>query len=172
MTMSLRTVRIQPAATGLTGRKVFLMFVAFFGTIAAADTFLLAAALRTWSGLEVRSPYEAGRRYNDELGVAREQVARGWSVEWNTSRVEPDALKVEVTARDKAGRPLSGLSGRASIERPTDKRLDREGDLAEVAPGIYAATVSGVIAGQWDLVIDLSEHGTRMHRRRSRLLLP
>ena len=48
----------------LTGRKVLLIFLAFFGTIFAADIFLLTSALRTWSGLEERSAYSAGKRYN------------------------------------------------------------------------------------------------------------
>jgi nitrogen fixation protein FixH len=170
--MTLSTIRTEGTQGRLTGRKVFLMFLAFFGTIAAADALLVTSALRTWSGLEVRSPYEAGRHYDSEIGEAREQAARGWAVEWDARRVGGDALTVTVTARDRTGSPLHGLVGRASVERPTDKRLDRGGALAETSPGTYGGTISGVPAGQWDLVIDLFAQGKRLHRRRARLLLP
>ena len=156
----------------LTGRKVFLIFVLFFGTIAAADTFLLTSALRTWSGLEERSPYAAGKRYNAEFNGAREQQARGWAVEVDATRVDSDALAITAGARDRARRPLTGLSARVSVERPTDKRLDRAADLVETSQGIYAAVIDRVPPGQWDLVVDLTLNGERLHRRRSRLILP
>ncbi len=170
--MSTETLNAPTPGFRLTGRKVFLIFAAFFGTIAAADTFLITSAIRTWSGLEERSPYAAGKRYNAELNVAREQDARGWTVDLDTRRTGGNGLSLTVRGRDRDGAPLGGLAARVSVERPTDKRLDRAADLIETAPGTYLAVIDHVPPGQWDIVVDLSQGGERLHRRRSRLLLP
>ncbi|NNM75141.1 FixH family protein [Enterovirga sp. DB1703] len=157
----------------LTGRKVFLIFLAFFGTIFAADAFLLTSALRTWSGLEVRSPYQAGQRYNAELAGAREQEARGWTMDLDVRRAGDEEADVTAIARDRSGRPITGLAGRASLERPTDKRFDRAAGLVETERGTYRAVIEGALRGQWDLVVDFSDqHGERLFRRRSRVILP
>ena len=170
--MSTQTIAGPDTGFRLTGRKVFVIFLAFFGTIFAADTFLLTSALRTWSGLEERSAYSAGKRYNAELTVAREQAARGWSLDVQARRAGGEEAALVVVARDRAGQPLTGLAARASFERPTDKRLDRRADLVETERGTYRGTLDGVAPGQWELVIDLSDGGERLHRRRSRLVLP
>lgn len=170
--MSTQTIAGPDTGFRLTGRKVFVIFLAFFGTIFAADTFLLTSALRTWSGLEERSAYAAGKRYNAEFAIARAQEARGWSLDVQAKRSGPDGASLTVVARDRAGQPLTGLAAHASFERPTDKRLDRGIDLVETGQGTYRATLDGVAGGQWELVIDLMEGGERLHRRRSRLVLP
>jgi len=156
----------------LTGRKVLLIFLAFFGTIFAADTFLLTSALRTWSGLEERSAYSAGKRYDAEFAAARAQDARGWSLDVQAKRLGADEASLIVVVQDRAGQPLGGLAAHASFQRPTDKRLDRAIDLVETGAGTYRATLDGVSPGQWELVIDLAQGGERLHRRRSRLVLP
>ena len=50
----------------LTGRKMFVIFACFFGTIATADAFLITSAVRTWSGTEANSAYKAGQLYNGQ----------------------------------------------------------------------------------------------------------
>ncbi|HEX2552423.1 MAG TPA: FixH family protein [Microvirga sp.] len=155
----------------LTGRRMFFIFAAFFGTIASADAFLVASAVRTWSGTEATSPYKAGQLYNGRLAEARAQDARGWRITPTVSREPDGSVRVEVTLRDRAGAPLAGETVTVTLERPTDKRADRGLDLTEAAPGTYAAVGHDLAPGQWDLVVDVLQGAERSFRRKSRVVL-
>jgi nitrogen fixation protein FixH len=155
----------------LTGRKVLLAFVLFFGTIACADGILLWSAIRTWSGAETTSAYKAGQLYNGELSQARAQAERGWHLGMTVERASGGAAAVRVTAQDAGGAALAGKTLAATLQRPTDKRADRSVDLAEGARGAYAGEIAGVAPGQWDLVVDVSEGGTLAFRRKTRVVL-
>lgn len=156
----------------LTGRKVFLIIACFFGTFIAADVFLLVMAVRSFSGTEATSAYKAGQLYNGELRRARAQEARHWALALRAVRDPSGALHVTADLKDAEGRGLAGRTASASLQRPTDQREDRRADLVEMAPGRYEAPVSGVAAGQWDLVVDVLEDGERAFRRRTRIVVP
>lgn len=155
----------------LTGRKVFLIFVLFFGTIASADAFLIVSALRSWSGAETTSAYKAGQLYNAEIALARAQAARGWRLDAEAMRSEGAGVLVRVEARDAAGRALQGHAVSASLQRPADKRGDRAVTLAETQAGSYAGSLEDVAPGQWNLVVDVMEGGERAHRLKTRVVL-
>lgn len=158
----------------LTGRKVLLIFVLFFGTIIAADTFLLTSAIRTFTGLETTSPYKAGQLYNAEIAMAHAQDARGWTLAARAARGSDGAVTVTAEASDRSGSPLIGRVLQAALQRPTDGRADRTGVTLKPTgtPGRYAGTVDAVAPGQWDLVVDVIEEGERAFRRKVRVMLP
>jgi nitrogen fixation protein FixH len=156
---------------GLTGRHVFAILVAFFGTIASADRFLLWSAVRTWSGAETTSAYKAGQLYGGEVARARAQAGLGWRLEASLERQPSGAAQVRVAARDANGAALLGRELSATLQRPTDKRADLLLDLTERPPGLYSGEVAAMAPGQWDLVIDVSERGERAFRRTTRLVL-
>ena len=158
-------------STGLTGRKVFLIFALFFGTIASADTFLVVSALRTFSGAETSSAYRAGQLYNREIADARAQAARGWRLDASVVREADGFARIAVLARDETGGALSGRDLTAALQRPTSKREDRAVVLAETAPGAYGGTLEEVAPGQWDLVVDVMDGAERLHRLKTRVLL-
>lgn len=155
----------------LTGRKMFAIFAAFFGTIASADAFLVTSAFRTWSGLEERSPYQASQRYNAELRRARAQNARGWLLDGTVAREGRTGATVTLTLRDVEASPLSGRVLHARLERPTDKRADIAIAITEAAPGIYAGHLPTVPSGQWDLVMEVADEDGGAFRRRHRVVL-
>ncbi|WP_264048575.1 FixH family protein [Methylobacterium flocculans] len=156
----------------LTGTKVLALFAAFFGTIASADAILVASALRTWSGLEVASPYQASQHFNEETRTARRHEAQGWRLASRTHRDEAGGLELAVTLQATDGSPLAGRRLQARFERPTDKRSDLGADLTEAGPGEYVAHLASVAAGQWNLVVDVVGRDGSDFRRRSRLVLP
>jgi nitrogen fixation protein FixH len=78
---------------------------------------------------------------------------------------------VRVEARDKNGAPLAGLAFTGRLERPADKRADREIALAEAESGIYRGKLSGVTPGQWDLVLESDARGERLFLSRNRVIL-
>ncbi|TGD98369.1 FixH family protein [Methylobacterium nonmethylotrophicum] len=155
----------------LTGRKVLMIFVAFFGTIASADAFLVTSAFRTWSGLDEPSPYQASQRYNAELRRAAEQDALGWSLVATAVRNPVAVASINVTVADGAGRPVRGQALQARLERPTDKRQDLRVGLIEVGAGTYAARAEPVARGQWDLVVEVVGAKGVAFRRRHRIVL-
>ncbi len=159
-----------PAASSapfrLTGRRVLLLLVGFFGTVASADALLVTSALRTWSGLEVASPYHAGQVYNAERARARAQDARGWQLESAVIRAGTGAT-LDVTLRGRTGDVLAGRDLRARLERPTDARADRLLALTETAPGRYAGRAEALPGGQWRLVVEvLGPDGVELRRER------
>lgn len=160
-----------PSARPLTGRQVLAILVAFFGTVATADAVLLVSATRTWSGLDVASPYRAAQLYNEELRRAREQDALGWRLDAAAQRLPAGAASVSATLADAAGTPLRGRDLTARLERPTDKRQDVTVALAEVAAGTYAARMEALPAGQWDLVVEVAGPDGTALRRRHRVVL-
>lgn len=160
-----------PAAGRLTGRKVLAILVAFFGTVATADAVLFVSATRTWSGLEVASPYKAGQLYNAELRHARSQDALGWRLDASAVRHPAAVATVTVTLSDGAAQPLRGKALHARFERPTDKRKDVAVELEEVSAGTYAARAEPVPPGQWDLVVEVAGEDGVAFRRRHRIVL-
>jgi nitrogen fixation protein FixH len=165
------TTNIAASGPILTGRKVFLIFACFFGTIASADAVLILSAMRTWSGSEATSPYKAGQLYNSELARARVQDARHWTMTPSAGREPDGGTRIAVDLRDGEGQALTGRTLAAVLERPTDKRADRAVALLEGAAGSYLAVVDGLAPGQWDLVVDVLEGEERAFRRRTRLVL-
>ncbi|WP_430911719.1 FixH family protein [Methylobacterium sp. sgz302541] len=164
-------VTLPAAAPRLTGRKVFAILAAFFGIIAGADAVLVTSAFGTWSGLESPSSYQASQRYNAELKRARAQDARGWSLDGTVARDGQGGARVTVTARDADAGPLAGRTLRVRLERPVDKRADLAVAVAETAPGLYAARLPAVAAGQWELVVEVLEGDGVAFRRRHRVIL-
>ncbi|ACL62199.1 FixH family protein [Methylobacterium nodulans] len=159
-----------PAARPLTGRQVLLIFVAFFGIIAAVNVVLVTVALRTWSGLDEASPYHAGQVYNAEIRLARAQAARGWQLAEEVTR-EGAGVAVTVRLSDRDAAPLSGLTLQARFERPTDKRQDVALALTETGSGTYSGRTEALSPGQWNLVVDVADATGRVFRRHSRVVL-
>jgi nitrogen fixation protein FixH len=154
----------------ITGRTVLLWLLAFFGVVFAVNGVMIHEALSTLSGVDTDSAYQAGLQYEREVALAKAQDARHWRVD---AKVTPAAngARLDITAHDAAGRPLSGLDAAAIFERPTDRRLDE--DVALVADGAGRFHGSAALAaGQWDLVIEFSRRGEQLFRSRNRVVLP
>ena len=155
----------------LTGRKVFIMLVAFFGVVIGVNLIMMRFAIRTLPGTEVDSAYSASLAYEKEIAAARDQNARNWRVDAHVERGGQGGATLQVEARDTDGRPMSGLRFQGRLERPADKRADQPVALAETGIGIYRGTASPIAAGQWDLVLQGDAAGRRVFLSRNRVLL-
>jgi len=152
-----------------TGRTVFGCLLGFFGVVFAVNGVMVHQALSTFGGRETESSYQAGRMFAHETAMARAQDARQWHVDAKVTPAADDA-RLDIDARDAAGRPLTGIDAAATFERPTDRRMDRDVALTESAPGHFHGSID-IPAGQWDLVIELSRHGDRQFRSKNRVIL-
>jgi len=155
----------------LTGAKVLAIVVAFFGVIIAVNATMTVLAVTTLSGTEVASAYSASLAYQREIDAAQRQNERHWNVSASAKRDAASNVSVSVDARDALGQPLKRLQINVALQRPVDKRFDRDAVLAEQAPGMYAVRFADVAAGQWDLVIEADTDGAAMFRSRSRIVL-
>lgn len=154
----------------LTGRMVLAMMIAFFAVIIGVNGFMAHEALSTFRGVDADSAYKAGQQFEQEVAAAQAQDAEHWRVD---AKVTPDAdgaVLLDVTARDAAGKPLSGLTATAVFARPTDRRLDRSMPVSEDAPGHFHGNAA-VAAGQWDLILEFSREGDRLFRSKNRVII-
>lgn len=164
-----------PSLTGggnspqLTGRMVFFCLLTFFGVVVVVNSIMIHEALSTFGGLETESSYKAGRMFEQEVTMARAQDVRQWRVE---AKITPaaDGARLDIDARDAAGRPLTGIDATAVFERPTDRRLDRDVAVNESEAGHFHGSAM-IPAGQWDLVVELWHQGERQFRSKNRVVL-
>ncbi|MCK1716476.1 FixH family protein [Bradyrhizobium sp. 141] len=159
------------ASKPLTGTKVFLILVAFFGVVIGVNVTMAKLAIATLPGTDVDSPYAAGLTYDREISAAQDQAARKWQVNAHIERRTDGGATLQVDARDAAGQPMTGLKFGGRLERPTDKRADLAVGLAEAGIGIYRGNAAAVAPGQWDLVIEGEARGERVFLSRNRVIL-
>jgi nitrogen fixation protein FixH len=153
----------------LTGRTVLICLVAFFSVVAGVNGVMMTAAITTFGGVETASSYRAGLAFAREIEAVQAQDRLGWQV--GVKAIGNAATAIEIAARDRADRPVSGLQAAGRLSHPMDKRLDRALVLREVGPGVFHADAAGA-TGQWDLVLELSQNGVPKFRSRNRLTLP
>jgi len=155
----------------LTGRKVLVMLVAFFGVVIGVNVTMMKLAIVTLPGTEVDSAYTASLGYEKEIAAAHDQNVRNWQVDAHIQRGTDGGATVQVEAHDTRGRPMTGLKFQGRLERPTDKRADLPIELAEVGIGVYRGSAPQVAPGQWDLVLEGDAAGQRMFLSKNRVLL-
>jgi nitrogen fixation protein FixH len=155
----------------LTGRKVLVILVAFFGVVISVNVIMMRLAIGTLPGTDVDSAYTASLGYEKEIAAAHDQNARNWRVDARIQRGTDGGATVQVEAHDNGGRPMTGLKFQGRLERPTDKRADLPVDLAEVGIGVYRGSAAQVAPGQWDLVLEGDAAGQRMFQSKNRVVL-
>jgi len=158
------------ACRPLTGWRILLYLVGFFAVVMGVNGIMAYAALSTMRGTDTDSAYQAGRQFEQDVAMAKAQDARHWHVDAKVATAPTGARRLDVVARDAAGRPLSGIALSAVFERPTDGRLDQPVAVAEDAPGRFHGNAA-IAPGQWDLVIELTRAGEPMFRSRNRIVL-
>jgi nitrogen fixation protein FixH len=160
-----------PGGFRLNGRHVLGMLVVFFSVVFAVNFAMIRVALTTFRGVQGETPYKNGLAYNTRLAEARSQAQRGWTVDARVDRSADGRVRVDVEARDKDGRPIGDLTGIVRLERPTDKRMDREAEIVTTGFGRYKAQMDDVAIGLWDVVVLFGEGGPTEFESRNRLEL-
>lgn len=161
-----------PGGRPLTGRKVLLIFLAFFGTIFVANFFLVTTATTTFRGLETASSYQASQTFNSELAAVAAQRARAWAVDVEVARDADGIVRATYTVADAEGAPITGLVGTARLAAPANAQRDASGPAVETAYGTYEVAFEGdPIPGRWYLVTVLERDGETVFRSRNRILV-
>ena len=154
----------------MTGLKVLLWLLAFFGVVFVVNGVMVHAAISTFGGVETRSSYQAGLQFEHEVAVAERQDALHWQVGGKLTRDKTGQAELDVTARDADGVPLAGLTADARLAHPADERLDHVIPVHAVGAGFFHGEAAAQ-PGQWDLIIDLYRGDKRLFRSQSRVTL-
>jgi nitrogen fixation protein FixH len=152
----------------LTGARVLIWLIAFFGIVFIVNIVMVRAAISTFAGLDTPSSYKAGLMFESEVARAERQQALHWSVDGRLRHDLAGEVVLDVRARDAQGKPVAGLSADATLEHPADSRRDHVVHLAKVGAGAFHGEAHGQV-GQWDLVLDFYRGGERVFRSRSRV---
>jgi len=155
----------------LTGGKVLLWLLMFFGIVISVNLMMVVFAIDTLPGTEVDSAYKASLAYNAEIRASREQEKRGWRVEARVGRAADGRTSILIEARDANNVPLSKVDFHARLERPIDERADRSILLIEKGRGFYSGDIEQVASGQWDLVLTAEQDHKQLFHSKNRLVL-
>ena len=138
-----------PPAKPLSGKRVFVYFLAFFLTVCAVDFFMATLATRTHTGLVTDHAYEKGLAYNRVVHAAEAQQKLGW----RAHLVYEQGVLV-FTVKDAAGKPLALTSATAFFTRPSGPAQDfslvlssEETPLSLPQPGLWDVRVEANIDG-------------------------
>ncbi len=150
----------------LTGAKVLLMLIGFFGLVFAVNGLLAYDAVSTFRGEVEAHPYEDGLAYNGQIAAAQAQAQRGWKVD-----VQIDPAGPRAAFRDAEGRAVEGLAVTGRWGAPADKTRDRVFSMREAGPGDYVAQGASAGAGVWDLELEAKRGAQTLFRSHNRVTL-
>ncbi len=144
----------------LTGRMVFLIIAAMFGTIIAVNLTLAFKAVKTFPGLEVRNSYIASQGFDARRDA---QEALGWQVDAHYSDGS-----VTVRLADRDGTLVVPKDLQVTLGRPTTDSEDRA--LALDAEGRASVDLT---PGLWRIdIAAISQDGTPVTKRLSLRVRP
>lgn len=140
----------------LTGRHVLYILIGAFALVFAVNGYMIFRAVGSFPGLVTESSFRDSQRFNGEIAAARAQAERGWQVDVTTSRSAEGGALVALTAHDREGRPLTGVSFHAVLQHPADRSRDHRLALTLVAgtSDRYEGRAEGVTPGKWGLMIE------------------
>jgi nitrogen fixation protein FixH len=146
--MSSMAHSIKPGA----GKRVFIYFLAFFGTIVAVDSAFVYTAIHTNTGEVMEQPYEKGLAYNQTLDQAQAQPDLKESIQYADG-----IFRWSLSHAD--GTPLRHAGVRATFIRPVMQGHDFSVDLVETTAGIYEAKQAFPLQGLWTAKLSAQWNG-------------
>lgn len=150
-------------AKPITGRRVLVWLLLFFGTIVAVNGAFVYFALDTWPGLSTRRAYEEGLAYNKTLEAARVQHALGWKSVVDFKGTESGGRALTVRMMDRGGAPVIGLAMTLELRRPVREDQDRMLVLVESEAGVYRARFEAA-PGRWQAAVKAIDPGGTTYR--------
>lgn len=130
----------------LTGRRVFIYVVLFFGVITAVNAVFITKALKSNSGIVSENPYQRGLGYNKIIEQHEKEKALGWK---GMTAVENQSKLVYVLT-DKNSKPIRGADISVEMVRPVNQGNDYTLSLREDLPGRYISDLNAPLKGAWE----------------------
>lgn len=136
---------------GFTGRHMALTLIAFFAVVVGVNLVMARLAVGTFGGTVVANSYVASQHFNAWLAEGRRQAALGWQV----SAARGAAGNLVLTASDRAGQPLDGLTIVAEARHPLGRAEPKRLALLHGGQGRYRSQAV-LPAGRWIITFKLS----------------
>lgn len=156
----------------ITGKTVLAWLLGFFGVVFAANAVFIYLALGSFPGVVVESSYEAGQAYNQEIAAAKLQADLNWQVSSELVRSsDAERGKLVVTAKDADGAPLYGIELNAMLRNPVHDGADVQVTFHADGGGRYVGDVDHLAAGNWALVLLISQDGERKFKSENRIFV-
>ncbi|MBZ4021431.1 nitrogen fixation protein FixH [Rhodobacter sp. TJ_12] len=143
-------------AKPLTGRKVLMMFLAFFGLIIVVNMTMAYNAIRTFPGLEVDNSYVASQTFDADR-EAQERL--GWTI-----APSYDGTSLILDIRDPEGKPARVADLDVLVGRKTMSADDQRPEMTP-ARGVFSAPVA-LAPGEWLLHITAKSSDGTLFRQR------
>jgi len=143
----------------ITGRKVLLGMIGFFGVVIAVNVTMATLAVDSFTGVVVDNGYVASQQFNRWIARGEAEAAIGWRATASTPGGVP-----EVAVTDALGHPLAGASVTLHLHHPLRADDARRVTLAERGPGRYAAAAP-LPRGQWEATVRIEKSGRVVHVR-------
>lgn len=149
------------------------IFVGCFVLVVGVNATMAYFATTTFTGLATDNAYEKGRLYNQNLAMAKAQGEMGWTVDTKVQPLAGDTARadIRVSYRDRAGKPVDGLTVRAAMARPTAAGYDHELGLPALGGGLYGGVFEMPLRGVWDMEIAALGEGVA-YQHAQRFVLP
>ena len=142
----------------MTGRKVFLIMVAFFGVIIAVNLLMAYKAINTFPGLEVKNSYVASQTFDADRSA---QIALGWAL---APEYDDAAKELRLNFTDKTGYPSEVASLSVLVGRATEARQDIRPEFVREA-GVFVAPLD-LSRGKWMMQVEaFAPDGTAFRQR-------
>nr|WP_153748886.1 FixH family protein [Rhodovulum strictum] len=142
----------------MTGRKVLIIVLSFFGVIIVVNLFMAFKAVSTFPGLEVRNSYVASQQFD---AMRDAQQALGWVA---AAEYDAEARLFHLRIDDADGQPVPVPEIEVLIGRATSNRDDRVPELAYFNGAFTAPMDLG--PGYWTVRLDArAEDGTLFRQR-------
>ena len=156
----------QPARTGeFTGRHMWLVLIAFFGTIIAVNVTMAVLSSTSWTGLVVQNSYVASQEFEAKRQAHEAQLAAGWAADLQFV----DGMAVlRVVDGNKRFAELGEVT--LQVNRPVGGHDDQRVALVRMADGTHAAPIV-LGQGMWEVLVSApdSELGRFVLHQRLRL---
>lgn len=126
----------------LTGRRVFLYFCLFFGTVAILDFIFVSLALRTHTGTVIEHSYKRGLDFNTTLAEAESMATVQHKITFSDN-------VLTWHLKDISGAPIENANVSAKFIRETTSGYDFDIPFTAGKDGKYFAKVDAPLNGAW-----------------------
>lgn len=132
-----------------TGRHMWLLVIAFFGTIIGVNITMAVVASTSWTGLVVQNSYVASQEFEDKRLAHLAQLDAGWR-----SSLSYAAGTAKLSVTDGTEQPVDLGEPVLQINRPVGGHDDQQVALTRQADGSYAGPVT-LGPGVWEAIVDV-----------------
>ena len=137
----------------LRGVHVLLILVGFFGVMFAVNGIFLARSISSFPGEVEEKSYLQGVHFNDTLAQREAQKELGWTAQVGMMDSGDAGDRLVARISTHGGAPVDALRVEATYRIAGDAHSDRTLELAQDAPGEYAALLEGPLTGRVEVVL-------------------